>query len=70
MPFLDLCMANRIEDLAHKIHKRGVTLCLTGARNVIRRLFITIRLKKLLVHCALTVIKAVQALRSGTKAEI
>lgn len=61
VPFLDSTGANMIEGLAHKAHKRGVTLWLTGASRVIRRAFITHGLKRPVVHYAATVEDALAA---------
>ncbi|MBN2631617.1 MAG: SulP family inorganic anion transporter [Rhodobacteraceae bacterium] len=65
VPFLDSTGANMIEGLAHKAHKRGVALWLTGASRDIQRVFVTHRLKKPLVHYAPTIADAVTSYRSG-----
>ena len=52
VPFLDSTGANMIEGLAHKAHKRGVALWLTGASQDIQRVFVTHGLKRPLVHSA------------------
>jgi len=65
VPFLDSTGANMIEGLAHKAHKRGVALWLTGASRDIQRVFITHGLKKPLVHHAATIEDAVTGLRGG-----
>ncbi len=70
VPFLDATGANMIKGLAHKAHKCGVTLWLSGASRDIRRVFINHGLKKPLVHYTSTVDKAVLAIRSGTTTEI
>ena len=49
VPFLDSTGANMIEGLAHKAHKRGVALWLTGANRDIRRLFLAHGLRRPLV---------------------
>lgn len=66
VPFLDSTGANMIEGLAQKADKRGVTLWLTGARQDIRRVFITHGLKRPLVHYAATIEDAVGSLRNQT----
>ncbi|RMF09577.1 MAG: SulP family inorganic anion transporter, partial [Alphaproteobacteria bacterium] len=55
VPFLDSTGANMIESLAHKAHKRGVALWLTGASRDIKRVFVTHGLKRPLVHYANTI---------------
>lgn len=65
VPFLDSTGANMIEGLAHKAHKRGVALWLTGASRDIQRVFITHGLKKPLVYHAATIEDAVTGLRGG-----
>ncbi|PTX41329.1 SulP family sulfate permease [Gemmobacter caeni] len=52
VPFLDSTGANMIEGLAHKAHKRGVALWLTGASRDIQRVFVTHGLKRPLVQYA------------------
>jgi SulP family sulfate permease len=52
VPFLDSTGANMIEGLAHKAHKRGVALWLTGASRDIQRVFVTHGLKRPLVYYA------------------
>lgn len=61
VPFLDSTGANMIEGLAHKAHKRGVALWLTGASRDIQRVFVTHGLKRPLVHYAATVDDALSA---------
>lgn len=65
VPFLDSTGANMIEGLAHKAHKHGVALWLTGASRDIRRVFITHGLRKPLVRYAATIEDAVTSLRGG-----
>ncbi|MEZ5551030.1 MAG: SulP family inorganic anion transporter [Pseudomonadales bacterium] len=65
VPFLDSTGANMIEGLAHKAHKRGVTLWLSGASRDIRRVLLTHGLKKPRVHYASSVDTAVLAVRNG-----
>lgn len=65
VPFLDSTGANMIEGLAHKAHKRGVTLWLSGASRDIRRVLLTHGLKKPRVHYASSVDAAVLAVRNG-----
>ncbi len=55
VPFLDSTGANMIEGLAHKAHRRGVALWLTGASRDIRRVFVTHGLKKPLAKHAATI---------------
>lgn len=64
VPFLDSTGANMIEGLAHKAHKRGVSLWLTGGGRNIRRAFITHGLKHPLVHYAATVDAALAKARN------
>jgi SulP family sulfate permease len=64
VPFLDSTGANMIEGLAHKAHKSGVELWLTGASRNIRRVFLTHGLKKPLVHYASTVDGALSAFQN------
>lgn len=54
-----------IEGLAHKAHKRGVALWLTGASRDIQRVFVTHGLKRPLVHYAATIEEALAAIRAG-----
>jgi SulP family sulfate permease len=68
VPFLDSTGANMIEGLAHKAHRRGVGLWLTGASRDIRRVFLTHGLRKPLVRYAATVDDAVAALQRGRAA--
>jgi SulP family sulfate permease len=63
VPFLDSTGANMIEGLAHKAHKRGVALWLTGASRDIKRVFVTHGLKRPLVHYATTIEDAMAKLR-------
>ena len=65
VPFLDSTGANMIEGLAHKAHKRGVALWLTGASRDIRRVFITHGLRKPLVRYAATIEDALLAQVNG-----
>jgi SulP family sulfate permease len=69
VPFLDSTGANMIEGLAHKAHKRGVALWLTGANRDIVRLFLTHGLKKPLVKYTSTVEGAISSFRNGNMAE-
>ena len=69
VPFLDSTGANMIEGLAHKAHRRGVTLWLTGASRDIRRAFITHGLTRPLVRYAATIEDAVLKMRNGVGAE-
>ncbi len=55
VPFLDSTGANMIEGLAHKAHKRGVALWLTGASRDIQRVFVTHGLKRPLAHYAASI---------------
>lgn len=55
VPFLDSTGANMIEGLAHKAHKRGVALWLTGASRDIRRVFVRHGLKRPVVRYAATI---------------
>lgn len=52
VPFLDSTGANMIEGLAHKAHKSGVELWLTGASRDIQRVFVTHGLKPPLAYDA------------------
>lgn len=65
VPFLDSTGANMIEGLAHKAHKRGVALWLTGASRDIQRVFVAHGLKRPLVHYAATIEEALAAIRAG-----
>ena len=65
VPFLDSTGANMIEGLAHKAHRRGVALWLTGASRDIRRVFVTHGLTRPLVRYAATVEAALKAVRDG-----
>jgi len=62
VPFLDSTGANMIEGLAHKAHKRGVALWLTGASHDIQRVFVTHGLKRPLVHYAASIEEALAAI--------
>ncbi len=62
VPFLDSTGANMIEGLAHKAHKRGVALWLTGASRDIQRVFVTHGLKRSLVHYAASIEEALAAI--------
>ncbi|MCB1085475.1 MAG: SulP family inorganic anion transporter [Verrucomicrobiae bacterium] len=55
VPFLDSTGANMIEGLAHKMHRQGIALWLTGGSRDIRRVFLAHGLKKPLVRHARTV---------------
>ncbi|WP_340107253.1 SulP family inorganic anion transporter [Pikeienuella sp. HZG-20] len=63
VPFLDSSGANMIEGLAHKAHKSGVALWLTGANRDMRRAFLRHGLKKPLVRYASTADAAILAAR-------
>ena len=65
VPFLDSTGANMIEGIAHKAHKRGVTLWVTGASRDILRVFVAHGLKKPLVNYATTVDHALRAINSS-----
>ena len=69
VPFLNSTGANMIEGLAHKAHKRGVSLWLTGANRDIVRLFLAHGLKKPLVKYASTVEGAISSFRNGDTAK-
>ncbi|MBD3677210.1 MAG: SulP family inorganic anion transporter [Rhodobacteraceae bacterium] len=69
VPFLDSTGANMIEGLAHKAHRQGVALWLTGARRDIRRVFVTHGLKRPLVHYAATVDEALARVRDGADSD-
>ncbi|MCA0930798.1 SulP family inorganic anion transporter [Ruegeria profundi] len=62
VPFLDSTGANMIEGLAHKAHKRGVALWLTGASREIQRVFVTHGLKRPLVHYVASIEEALAAI--------
>jgi SulP family sulfate permease len=64
VPFLDSTGANMLEGLAHKAHKRGVTLWLTGASRDIRRVFLNHGMKKPLVRYARSLEDAISVVRS------
>ena len=72
VPFLDSTGANMIEGLAHKAHKRGVALWLTGASRDIQRVFVTHGLKRPLVHYAAGIEEALAAIidASGDAREV
>ena len=72
VPFLDSTGANMIEGLAHKAHKRGVALWLTGASRDIQRVFVTHGLKRPLVHYAASFDEALEAITdaSGNAREV
>lgn len=61
VPFLDSSGANMIEGLAHKAHKQGIALWLTGASHGIRRSFIRHGIRKPLVRYAATIDQALKA---------
>ena len=63
VPFLDATGANMIEGLAHKAHKQGVALWLTGTTRDMQRLFATIGLERPQVDYAPTVEDALTLLR-------
>ncbi len=63
VPFLDSTGANMIEGLAHKAHKHGVALWLTGASRDIQRVFVAHGLKKPFVNYAATAENAVAAVK-------
>jgi len=67
VPFLDSTGANMIEGLAHKAHKRDVSLWLTGASRDIMRMLITHGLRKPLVHYASTIEDAVARVTAVTE---
>lgn len=66
VPFLDSTGANMIEGLAHKAHKRGVALWLTGASRDIQRVFVTHGLKRPLVHYAAGIEEALTAITNAS----
>lgn len=68
VPFLDSTGANMVEGLAHKAHKQGVALWLTGATREIQRVFVTHHLKRPLVRYAATVDDALAQVRNRTGA--
>lgn len=72
VPFLDSTGANMIEGLAHKAHKRGVALWLTGASRDIQRVFVTHGLKRPLVHYAASFDEALASIAdaSGNAREV
>ncbi len=72
VPFLDSTGANMIEGLAHKAHKRGVALWLTGASRDIHRVFVTHGLKRPLVHYAASFDEALASIAdaSGNAREV
>ena len=65
VPFLDSTGANMIEGLAHKAHRKGVELWLTGTRRDIRRVLLTHGLRRPLAHYAPTVSDALSRNRDG-----
>src|SRR5690606_41995386 len=67
VPFLDSAGANMIVGLAHKAHKRVVSLWLTGASRDIMRVLITHGLRKPLVHYASTIEDAVARVTAVTE---
>ncbi|MEX0971112.1 MAG: SulP family inorganic anion transporter [Paracoccaceae bacterium] len=67
VPFLDSTGANMIEGLAHKAHKRGVGLWLTGASRDIQRAFVTHGLKRPLVQYAACVDDALDMVRTADR---
>lgn len=71
VPFLDSTGANMIEGLAHKTHKRGVALWLTGTRRDMRRELLAQGLRRPLVRYASSVSAAMAAIerkRTGASA--
>ena len=66
VPFLDSTGANMIEGLAHKAHKRGVALWLTGASRDIQRVVVTHGLKRPLVHYAAGIEEALTAITDAS----
>ncbi|TIP85344.1 MAG: SulP family inorganic anion transporter [Mesorhizobium sp.] len=70
VPFLDSTGANMIESLAHKTHRHGVTLWLTGASRDIRRVLLTHGLKKPFVRYASTVEAAMSAVQRDIDAKL
>jgi len=66
VPFLDSTGANMIEGLAHKAHKRGVALWLTGGSRDIQRVFVTHGLKRPLVHYAASIEEALAAITDAS----
>ncbi|WP_243613849.1 SulP family inorganic anion transporter [Shimia aestuarii] len=66
VPFLDSTGANMIEGLAHKAHKRGVALWLTGASRDIQRVFVTHGLKRPLVHYAVSIEEALASISDAS----
>ncbi|MEO1960735.1 MAG: STAS domain-containing protein, partial [Paracoccus sp. (in: a-proteobacteria)] len=66
VPFLDSTGANMIEGLAHKAHKRGVALWLTGASRDIQRVFVTHGLKRPLVHYAASIEEALASIADAS----
>jgi SulP family sulfate permease len=66
VPFLDSTGANMIEGLAHKAHKRGVALWLTGASRDIQRVFVTHGLKRPLVHYAAGIEESLAAITDAS----
>lgn len=66
VPFLDSTGANMIEGLAHKAHKRGVALWLTGASRDIQRVFVPHGLKRPLVHYAAGIEEALAGITNAS----
>lgn len=69
VPFLDSTGAHMVEGLAHKAHKRGVALWLTGASREIQRVFATHGLEPPLVHYAMMIDEAVAEVRDAAAAQ-
>lgn len=69
VPFLDSTGAHMIEGIAHKAHKHGVALWLTGASRDIRRVFLTHGLRKPLVRYATTIDEALAALQQSESSD-
>jgi SulP family sulfate permease len=63
VPFLDSTGATMIESLAHKAHRQGVALWLTGADRAMRRMLLAHGLRKPLAHYAATVDDALALLQ-------
>lgn len=66
VPFLDSTGANMIEGLAHKAHRRGVALWLSGASRDIQRVFVTHGLKRPLVHYTASIEDALASIPDKT----
>lgn len=66
VPLLDSTGANMIEGLAHKAHKRGVALWLTGASRDIQRVFVAHGLKAPTVNAAASIEDALANIAAKT----